>query len=64
MNRVVPTFRVASSMRSGTINEIALRMMKVMITLDAIDGAIGGFLVGFPVQRHPDVKNCPVSCRE
>jgi len=37
--------------------------MPSLLTLDAIDGAIGDFLVGRPVQYHPDRKTarCRVS---
>jgi hypothetical protein len=37
--------------------------MPSLLTLDATDGAIGDFLVGRPVQRHPDRKTarCCVS---
>ena len=30
--------------------------MSSLLTLDAIDCAIGDFLVGLPIQRHPDGK--------
>jgi len=37
--------------------------MSPLLTLNAIDRAIGGFLVGLPVQRHPDQKTpwCVIS---
>jgi hypothetical protein len=34
--------------------------MPSLLTLDATDGAIGDFLIGRPVQRHPDRKTATV----
>jgi hypothetical protein len=33
--------------------------MPSFLALDAVDGAIGGSLVGLPVQRHPDSEPAP-----
>ena len=45
----------------GTIASILVIQMEMssLLALDANDRAIGDFLVGLPVQRHPDRKTDP-----
>jgi hypothetical protein len=51
-------------MTSGQSHRFFIQMeMSSLLALDANDRAIGDFLVGLPVQRHPDRKTDGVLLR-
>jgi len=52
-------------LRPGLVIDLVNQMeMSSLLPLNVDDRAIGDFLVGLPVQRHPDRKVAPAYCFE